>query len=176
MPADARDWSPFALAPAGAQAPAPRSVSTPEGVGDRLRAAAFAELQAREAFRLAARSYPDAPAALRDAWVELAAAEDSHLGWLLGRMAALGVDPAARPVSARLWDGLTACRGAEEFTVLIAKAEERGRLAGERFRVAMRAGDPESADVFGRIADEEVAHVALARRFYPARAAAEALP
>jgi hypothetical protein len=94
----------------------------------------------------------------------------------MGRMGALGVDPAARPVSARLWDGLAACRGAEEFEVLIAKAEERGRLAGERFRTAMRSVDPESAAVFGRIADEEVAHVALARRFYPERAAREALP
>lgn len=176
MPRDARDWSPFALAPAGAQAPAPRSVSTPEGVGDRLRAAAFAELQAREAFLMAADAFPDAPQALRDAWRGLAAAEDKHLGWLLGRMAALGVDPAARPVSLRLWDGLAACRSAEEFEVLIAKAEERGRLAGERFRVSMLAVDPESAEVFGRIADEEVAHVALARRFYPERAAQEALP
>jgi uncharacterized ferritin-like protein (DUF455 family) len=174
--AQSRDWSPFVVCATGAQAPAPRSVATPEGVGDRLRAAAFAELQAREAFRMAADSFPDAPEALRDAWRGLVAAEDKHLGWLMGRMSALGVDPAARPVSARLWDALSSCRGAEEFEVLIAKAEERGRLAGERFRGAMRAADPESAEVFGRIADEEVAHVALARRFYPERAAREALP
>jgi len=176
MPSATRDWSPFALCAPGVQAPGPRSVSTAEGVGDRLRAAAFAELQAREAFLMAAESLLDAPKDLREAWRGLAAAEDRHLGWLLARMAALGVDPAARPVSLRLWDGLAACRTAEEFAVLIAKAEERGRLAGERFRVAMRPADPESAEIFGRIADEEAAHVALARRFYPERAAQEALP
>ncbi|MDE2290499.1 MAG: hypothetical protein KGL53_00340, partial [Elusimicrobia bacterium] len=71
---------------------------------------------------------------------------------------------------------LAACRGAEEFELLIAKAEERGRQAGERFRRAMAVADPESAEVFGRIADEEVAHVALARRHYPAAAAAAGLP
>jgi uncharacterized ferritin-like protein (DUF455 family) len=176
MPSDARDWSPFSLTAPGVPAPAPRSVSTREGVADRLRAAAFAELQAREAFLFAADAFPDAPEALRGAWRAFAAAEDRHLGWLLGRMKALGADPAERPVSGRLWDSLAACANAEEFEVLIAKAEERGRQAGERFRVSMRAVDPESAEVFGRIADEEVAHVALARRFYPERAAAESLP
>lgn len=175
MPAP-RDWSPFVVAPAGVQAPAPRSVNTVEGVGDRLRAAAFAELQAREAFRSAAETLADAPEELRASWRGLVEAEDRHLGWLMARMAALGVDPAGRPVSARLWDSLASCASAEEFEVLIAKAEERGRLAGERFRVAMRAVDPESAEVFGRIADEEVSHVALARRFYPERAEREALP
>ena len=176
MASEPRDWSPFVLCPPGVQAPAPRSVSTREGVADRLRSAAFAELQAREAFLMAADSFLDAPEDLRRAWRGLAVAEDKHLGWLLGRMAALGVEPAARPVSGRLWDGLFACRTAPEFAVLIAKAEERGRLAGERFRVAMRGVDPESAEIFGRIADEELAHVALAGRFYPERAAAEALP
>ncbi|TBR24007.1 DUF455 family protein [bacterium] len=176
MTSDARDWSPFALCAPGVPAPAPRSVATPDGVADRLRAAAFAELQAREAFLYAAEAFSDAPDELRRAWRALAEAEDRHLGWLLGRMKALGLDPGARPVSGRLWEGLMACRSAEEFEVLIAKAEERGRLAGERFRVAMKGADPESAEVFGRIADEEVAHVALARRFYPERAAAEALP
>lgn len=174
--AESRDWSPFSLCAPGQSSPAPRAVSTPEGVGDRLRAAGFAELQAREAFNFAAETFSDAPAELRAAWRGLAVAEDKHLGWLMGRMAALGIDPAARPVSTKLWDALAACRTAEEFAILIAKAEERGRLAGERFREAMRPHDPESAEVFGRIADEEVAHVALTRRFYPERATQEALP
>ena len=170
------DWSPFSVCAPGAQAPAPRSVTTREGVADRLRAAAFAELQAREAFRFAADAFVEAPEELRSAWRALAAAEDRHLGWLLARLAALGVRPDERPVSARLWEALASCARAEEFEVLIAKAEERGRQAGERFATAMLAVDPESAAVFGRIADEEAGHVALARRFYPAGAAAAGLP
>ncbi|MBI3300358.1 MAG: hypothetical protein HYZ75_19500 [Elusimicrobia bacterium] len=169
------DPAPFVLCAADEQAPAPRSVATPEGVGDRLRAAAFAELQAREAFLWAADAFCDASDVLRREWRALASAEDRHLGWLLGRMAARGEDPAARPVSGRLWAALTSCASAEGFEILIAKAEERGRLAGERFRTAMLPLDPESAAVFGRIADEEAAHVELARRHYPASAAAAGL-
>lgn len=170
------DPAPFLVCPAAEPAPSPRPVGTTEGVGDRLRAAAFAELQAREAFRWAADSFSDAPEGLRREWRALAAAEDRHLGWLLARMEARGEDPAARPVSARLWAALTSCARAEEFEILIAKAEERGRRAGERFAVAMRGVDPESAAVFGRIADEEAGHVALARRHYPQGAAAAGLP
>ncbi|MDE2293081.1 MAG: hypothetical protein KGL53_13450, partial [Elusimicrobia bacterium] len=88
------DWSPFAVCPPGALPPPVRPVGTPEGVADRLRSAAFAELQAREAFRWAAESFSDAPEELRAQWRALALAEDRHLGWLLGRLAARGVDPA----------------------------------------------------------------------------------
>lgn len=168
--------TPFIVCAPAESAPPPRPIGTPEGVGDRLRTAAFAELQAREAFRWAADAFLDAPEGLRREWSALAAAEDRHLGWLLGRMEARGEDPAARPVSARLWAALISCARPEEFEILIAKAEERGRQAGERFSVAMRSADPESAAVFGRIADEEAGHVALARRHYPAAAAAAGLP
>lgn len=153
-----------------------RSPATREGVADRLRVAAFAELQAREAFRWACAALPDAPEGLRARWAGLAEEEDRHLGWLLGRLAALGAPPGARRVSARLWDSLNAARSAEEFEILIAKAEERGRQAGERFRTLLAPVDPESAAVFGRIADEEVSHVALARLHFPGPAAAAGLP
>ena len=169
------DWSPFSVCPAEARPPATRPPGTREGVADRLRSAAFAELQAREAFRWAAGRFLDAPAGLREEWRALAEAEERHLGWLLARLAALGVDPAARPVSARLWEALRSTRSAEEFELLIAKAEERGRQAGERFRTALAPVDPESAAVFGRIADEESAHVALARVWFPEAAGREGL-
>ena len=44
------DWSPFRLAPEGTRPEPPRSIHTRDGIGDRLRSAAFAEIQAREAF------------------------------------------------------------------------------------------------------------------------------
>ena len=72
----ARDWSPFRVVASGAHADAPRSIHTIEGVGDRLRAAGFAEIQARDAFLWAAEHLTDAPVGLQAAWRELAAAED----------------------------------------------------------------------------------------------------
>jgi hypothetical protein len=48
----------------------------------------------------------------------------------------------------------------------MASAEERGRKAGERFHAQMLQRDPESARIFGKIAEEEVAHIALARKYF----------
>lgn len=97
----------------------------------------------------------------------LAAAEQKHLDWLLGRMRELGVDPAARTVSDQLWDSLLTSRTAQDFSLYMASAEERGRVAGERFRDGLASIDPETSRIFGKIAEEEVAHIELALRFYP---------
>lgn len=137
------------------------------GVRDRLRTAAFAEIQAREAFLWAADRFEDVPLELREAWRELADQEDKHLGWLLKRLAELGGSPDEAPVSTRLWQSLRACVSGREFAVLIAKAEERGRAAGDSFRRTLAGRDAESARVFGAIADEEVEHIALAKRYFP---------
>ena len=101
MPSGASDmnWEPFVVCPSGVRAPDSRGINTPEGLGDRLRTAAFAEFQAREAFRWAVSRFPSAPGRLRETWELLAGEEDRHFGWLVGRMAELRVDPAARPVS-----------------------------------------------------------------------------
>lgn len=172
MREEARDWTPFKITADGRRAEPPRALCSREGVGDRLRTAAMAELQAREAFLWAAARFEDAPEGLRPAWRSLAAEEDRHLGWLLGRMAELGVDPAGREVSDRLWRSLTACRSARDFAELIASAEERGRVAGEGFGSELAAFDPATASIFARIAEEEIAHIALARGYFPAEAAA----
>jgi uncharacterized ferritin-like protein (DUF455 family) len=136
-------------------------------VGDRLRAAAFAELQAREAFDWAAGTFSDAPESLRKCWRGLALAEERHLGWLLKRMTELGIDVAERRVSDQLWLSLTSCQSAKEFALYMASAEERGRKAGVRFHKAMLKHDPVTAQIFGKIAEEEVEHIQLAIRYYP---------
>jgi uncharacterized ferritin-like protein (DUF455 family) len=165
-------WEPFEIVPPGTRSDPPRSLSTPEGVGDRLRSAAFAEIQAREAFLWGAEHYEDASLELREAWRRLAAAEQRHLDWLLRRMSELGVDVRGRKVSDQLWHSLVSCHSAQEFALYMASAEERGRRAGERFHQELRGTDPVTAEIFGKIAEEEVAHIALARRFYPAEALA----
>jgi uncharacterized ferritin-like protein (DUF455 family) len=165
-----KDWSPFSVISGMSwetRAEAPRALHTREGVGDRLRAAAFAEIQAREAFLWAFDFFVDAPADLRRAWKDLARAEDKHLGWLLKRMGELGIDATERQVSDHLWLSLKTCKTAEEFAIYMANAEERGRKAGERFHLGLLQIDPVSAEIFGKIAEEELAHIALAGRFFP---------
>lgn len=160
------DWAPFRVAPRGQRGDAPRSIDTVEGIGDRLRAAAFAELQAREAFFWAADAFSEASPALRTAWRGLGQAEDRHLSWLLGRMEELGLDVQGRVVSDQLWVSLRSCETARDFAFFMASAEERGRRAGERFHQAMLKGDPITATIFGKIAREEIEHIALASRHF----------
>ncbi|MFI5363049.1 MAG: DUF455 family protein [Elusimicrobiota bacterium] len=157
------NWEPFFVCEPDEYAPAPRGINTAEGLGDRLRVAAFAELQAREAFRWAADTLLDATPSQRSAWKRIADDEDRHLRLLLGRMAELGVSPEERPVSDRLWRSLRACRSTAEFVPYMRTAEERGRAAEESFRRSLAQRDPVTAAIFGKIADDEAEHIALSR-------------
>ena len=161
------DWSPFSVAEPGAHPEAPRSIHQLEGIGDRLRSAAFAEIQAREAFLWAAQTFADASQELREAWKCLAEAEEKHLRWLLARMEELGIDVRARKVSDHLWRSFQSCKRAQDFAIFMANAEERGQKAGFRFYEALLAKDPITAKIFGKIAEEETSHIALAKKFFP---------
>lgn len=167
------NWAPFRVETESRVAPRALSYGDIEGIADRLRAAAFAELQAEAAFLWAADRFTDAPEELRTRWRELAAEERKHLGWLLGRLETLGrtVDEVA--VHDRLWYSLVESKDAREFSILMAGAEDRGRKAGERFEQKMREFDPESARIFGQIALEERAHIELARKYFSDEAANE---
>ena len=161
------DWRPFRICARDERAPKSRSIQCPDGVGDRLRTAAFAELQAFHAFRWGAERFTDASPDLRAAWRELAIAEARHLDSLLKRMRDLGLAVDARPVSDWLWTSLIGCTSAREFARFMASSEERGRVAGVRFEEALRAVDPITAAIFGTIAEEEIEHIRLAERFFP---------
>jgi rubrerythrin len=157
---------PFRVAPGGSRAPRPRGLHTTAGIGDRLRTAAFAEIQARDAFLWAADRF-DARDEVRNAWRRLAREEDKHLGWLLARMSSLGETPDSRRVSDQLWRSLLACTSAAQFASHMAGAEDWGREAGQRLGERLEAFDAESAALFAKIAREEVGHIQLARRFFP---------
>lgn len=161
------DWSPFSVCAPDEYPPAPRGMGTPHGLGDRLRTAAFAELQAREAFAWAAEVIPGVSDELRGAWKRLSREEGLHLQLLLGRMTELGVRPEERPVSDRLWRRLRASRTAPEFAARMREAEARGKAAEDSFRVSLAQKDPVTAAIFGRIADDEAEHLALAERLAP---------
>ena len=135
---------------------------TPEGIGDRLRSAAFAEYQAFEAFSWAASYFTQAPDELRRIWRRLAQEELRHRDMILKRMEELGVAAGDRPVSDRLWLALIACVSAEEFSLFMARCEERGRTAELRFYEVLATIDPVTAELFGRIAADEAEHIALA--------------
>ncbi len=156
---DAPDWSPFRVCVPGERAPAPRGISTAEGLGDRLRTAAFAERQATEAFAWAARRFTDAPGERRRVWESLAAEERRHLELLLARMAELGVRPDERPVSDGLWRSLTRCATWSEFAAYMKRAEERGRAAEVSFERQLSQRDPKTAALFAQIAADEARHI-----------------
>jgi uncharacterized ferritin-like protein (DUF455 family) len=158
------DWSPFRVAGPGEKAPGARGLHGPHGIADRLRTAAFAERQAFEAFAWAAERFADAPDPLRAAWRRMAVEEKRHMDMLLERMAELGADPAERPVSDRLWRALSACATVPEFVALMREAEARGKAAEDAFRALLIEKDRKTADIFGKIADDEAEHLAFADR------------
>lgn len=162
------DWSPFQLAEPHTKPRAPRSMQSREGVGDRLRTTAFAELQAREAFIWASHFFSaSAPPGLCQDWLRLAQEEDKHLNWLLNRMKELDISITERPVTLFLWESFMKCKTAREFAIFMSNAEERGRIAGERFGKEMASFDAASSKIFETIAQEEVEHIRLAYRYFP---------
>jgi uncharacterized ferritin-like protein (DUF455 family) len=158
------DWTPFVVCAPEEYAPGARGMGGPEGLGDRLRTAAFAERQAFAAFMWAADNLADASEELRAAWRRIGLEEEVHLNLLLGRMAELGVGVSDRPVSDRLWRRLTTAKSAAEFAVMMREAEARGQAAEESFRRSLAQRDPVTAAIFGRIADDEADHLAVADR------------
>jgi uncharacterized ferritin-like protein (DUF455 family) len=156
------DWSPFQVCPFGEKAPYPRSLNTKEGLGDRLRFVAFAEKQASEAFFTASFIFPEAPDAVKELWGKLALEEKKHLNWLLARMEEIGIPVADRMVSRALWASFDHCETPWKFAQFMASSEENGRLAGEKFYQTLLQIDPVTAELFRKIADEEVDHIALA--------------
>jgi len=160
------DFSPFTVTTPGTRAPGPRRLGTPEGLGDRMRTAAFAEFQAVIAFTWAAETFNDVPDGLLQAWRQQIPQERVHYDLIIARMSELCFNLTERPVSCALWDSLRPCTTGREFCLRIASAEERGRQAGLRLASFLAATDPVTAAIFQRIADEEVAHVALAGTYF----------
>jgi hypothetical protein len=156
------DWSPFTICPPGEKAPYLRALSTPEGLGDRLRFVAFAEKQAVHAFAAAAVLYPDAPSKAKELWLALSKEEEKHFELLLERMNKIGVSASDRPQSLALWNSFDQCKTAREFAKFMASAEDWGRSSGEKFHQTLLKIDPVTASLFKKIAEEEKDHIHLA--------------
>jgi uncharacterized ferritin-like protein (DUF455 family) len=140
-----------------------RAISTKEGIADRLRVVAFAELQARDAFLWGVERFPEAPADWRKSWAEFALVEDRHAQLLLNRMSELGVDPGERWVSDKLTKLCKEATDPVTFLFCLSSAEERGMEAGMALGKQMQPHDAISAAIFAQIAQEEVEHVNMAK-------------
>jgi len=160
------DFSPFILCPPGRRPPQTRKLSTREGLGDRMRTAAFAEKQAVAAFTWAAETFTDVPDDLRRDWLRQVPEEQKHYDMIVARMAELGFALDEREVSGGLFDALVNCTTGKEFCLKIVDAEERGRRAGLQLVRYLATNDPRTAAIFQEIADDELAHVALAATHY----------
>lgn len=160
------DWTPFTICAPGERPPRPRAFRLSEGLGDRMRTAAFAELQAVRAFTWAVERFDDVPPGLLAAWRRQIPEEQQHMTLILDRMAELGVAVDEVPVAPRIWESIEDCTSGEQFCVYMASAEERGRRAGLLLIRALEGTDPETARVFQQIVDDERAHVALADTYF----------
>lgn len=156
------DWSPYLIG----TPPRLRPLSSSEGIADRLRYVAFAERQACVAFNEAAAKFSDAPAGLAEAWCWVAREEKKHEEWLVARLNELGYGVADLPVSLDLYHSFASCESARGFAQFMSVSEERGRVAGERFALALRQRDPKTSELFTQIALEERAHVQLVYTFF----------
>lgn len=162
-PADNFDWSPFNVGTPIKTRP----MNTFEGLIDRIRIAAFAERQAYYAFLEAARIFADeVPKELVENWKRIAEEEAKHEGWLLNRLVELKQDIGEMPVSLGLYQSFSKCETAKDFAYYISDSEERGRVAGLKFAEYLKVNDPTTSKIFSDIAEEEVAHVALAKDFF----------
>ncbi len=161
------DWAPFRVCAPNEKVPYPRALSTPEGLADRLRFVAFAEKQATHAFALAAEIFTSAPSETKEIWRKLSKEEEKHLNWLLTRMQELGISPDERPQSLALWISFDRCETPLQFAEFMAKAEDRGRIAGEQFYQTLLTIDPVTAQLFQKIAEEEKEHIQLASSIIP---------
>ncbi|MBN2526782.1 MAG: ferritin-like domain-containing protein [Deltaproteobacteria bacterium] len=154
-------WEPFVLAPPDHKAPFPQPMSHRDGLGDRLRIAAFAELQAVRAFGWASEHFTDVPATIIEGWQRQIPEEKLHFRLIVERMIRLGILPQKKTVSANLSETLYSCQSGKDFAIQIATAEHKGRLAALKMADYLQHRDPVTAQVFLRIARDEVAHVQL---------------
>lgn len=156
-------WDPFQIVASGQKAPYLRSLSSPDGLGDRLRFVAFAELQAAHAFQLAPQVFHHVPDGVKAIWSALAQEEFKHHKWIMERMEDLNVHPQERQVSTGLWASYANCTTAQQFADYMANAEDWGKQAGYKFAQTLESLDARSAKLFFQIAKEEDEHIRLAK-------------
>ncbi|NNL66687.1 MAG: DUF455 family protein [Myxococcales bacterium] len=127
------------------------------------------ELMAVELFAWAVLRFPAVPGSLRRGWLAVLAEEQTHCHLYLERLAALGADFDAYPVSDYFWRQLPALdaapAGPRGFLCAMGLTLEQANLDFTLvYRDGFRAaGDEDSARVCERVHEDEIGHVRFAR-------------
>lgn len=156
--------------------PANRARRSPKPSGlhePRLRARILAtlhhhELQAAELFLWALLAFPDTPRRFRQGLVAMAMEELVHARLYRERLEAQGAQLRDFEVRDWFWERVPTCPDATAYVALVGLGLEGGNLehAARYARAFEVGGDPETAAVCRRVADDEERHVRFAARWF----------
>ena len=126
------------------------------------------ELQAAELFAWAVLAFPATPRAFRAGLVGLCRSELEHLALYVAHLERLGHAVGDFPVRDWFWERVGHCPDAASFVALLGLGLEGANLEHTtRFGAWFRAaGDEDGARILEQVAEEEVAHVAFASRWF----------
>lgn len=156
------------VSPTSKQAPRPAGLREPHARARLLATLHHHELQAAELFAWAALSFPETPLRFREGLLALAREELDHARAYRGRLRAAGADLADFPVRDWFWERVPSCESAASFVAVMGLGLEGGNLEhASRYAQAFAAGgDPETAEVCRRVAQEERAHVRFGAHWF----------
>lgn len=146
-----------------------RGARTPAGRAALLHALAHIEFNAVQLALDAVWRFPGLPEAFYDDWLEVAADEARHFGWLCRRLAAFGARYGDFPAHDGLWQAAIATAGdpLERMALVPRVLEARGLDVSPGLVAELEAaGDAESARVLRAILAEEIGHVAIGSRWF----------
>jgi len=165
--APSRPW-PLRARARAEKSPRPGALLRPESRARLMHLFLHHELQAAEIFAWALLAFPDAPAAFRRGLLGICRDELRHARMYRGQVERLGARWGDFEVRDWFWERFAACRTPLEFVALMGLGFEGGNLDhgalwAERLRAA---GDEEAARCVDAVGEDEVEHVAFARRWF----------
>jgi uncharacterized ferritin-like protein (DUF455 family) len=126
------------------------------------------ELQAAELFAWAVLAFPTAPRAFRAGLVRLCGEEIAHMRLYLAHLRTLGAEFESFPVRDWFWERVPSCTDAAAVVALQGVGLEGANLEhSARFAAQFRAvGDERAAAILEQVGQDEIAHVAFAKKWF----------
>jgi len=148
--------------------PGPAALAEPRARAHLVHAFLHHELQAAELFAWAILAFPRTPRDFRAGLLRLCQEELGHLALYRSHLATLGFAAGAFPVRDWFWERVPLVRDELAFVALLGLGLEGANLEhSARFAAWFRdAGDEAGARILERIGQDEVEHVAFARRWF----------
>ncbi len=159
------------LSPSGgtrADFPREHELKNDRARGQLLHFLANHELLATELMALALLKFPDAPAAFRRGLLHTLHEEQLHTQWYLHRMRDYGVEFGELPVSGFFWTAVADMPTPLDYVTRLPLTFEQANLDFSlHYRdVFARAGDTACSELFQRIHDDEISHVAYGLNWF----------